>query len=250
MNFKKELFTCLLVLLSLSTSMAQTPTAGDLNADGGNRNKENLRQVFQGGQSGMVGTFDGRYAGVKGTPFLLEDWTTGYVMLKDSTVYNGLEIKYDVMGENVAVLLDNNQKPTLITKGLVKSFTLDYLGTTRTFIALGAKEIKNEPLPTGFYELIGDGKTKWLLKHKKEILSADFKGAYSANQPSDRIVDSKPINYILTEDGNIYEVKRKAKSIEEALGKDKGIADYIKKNNIDLKQIDGIKLLMSYLNQE
>lgn len=227
---------------------------GSLNSFGqgqdGLQASDNLKALADGGLTGQVATFDGRYEGVRGTQFLIEAWVLGTLTLSGGKEYNDLKMKYDVMGDELVILMPKDKAPSVVNRGIIKSFSLDYLGTKRRFIPLGPNEIKNQRLPIGFYEVIHDGETKWVMKHQKEVLRADYKGAYSAHQRADRIVDNKPVDYILTADGNIFEVKRKAKSIIEVLGNDKDLGKYVKENNINLKDNAGIVLLMEYYNKQ
>jgi hypothetical protein len=67
-----------------------------------------------------VTQFDGRYDGVKGTPFLFEDWTLGSLQLKDSTFgKNPLSFKFDLINNEVWVKTNDIGERILFSKEIL-----------------------------------------------------------------------------------------------------------------------------------
>ncbi|KLT64684.1 hypothetical protein [Pedobacter sp. BMA] len=173
---------------------------------------------------------------LQGSPYLFGDWQKAIVQFAPGTEPASAEIKYD--------LLDD----LLVLKG-TDGGEYEFKDQPKEFLISGTKELyKNGFVPVDkftdktFYNVIYDGKAKFLKKVSKVILES--KG-YNTASVEKKVADETAY-YLVKEDNKPVKVKNE-KSIIAFLGKADQLLKYIKENRLDLKSNDGmIKLLTFY----
>jgi hypothetical protein len=232
----------LIVLLLCSISVmgfAQEPSTG-LDA------QSNTEAI--GGAKGNANTaraFDNRYEGVRGTPYLRNQWTPGLVKYKDGKVSKGV-FKVDVYGNSLMALLPSGDSMVVVDKG-VEEVNLE-LAEEQTEVL---KKYLLEPArhADGTYAvLLYSGPTRFLIHKKKNLMQASYQGGYSAGRPYDEFIDASSY-YIHPEGAQPVKINRlNKKNVLGALPKHaQQVKSYLAEQKLDLQQeADVVRLLQYY----
>ncbi len=92
MQNQEEMKPYIIVLLTLFSSFCVAQTIPDPT---GYEAKENLRELGSVSGTGNVQTFDNRYEGTKGTPYVFEAWSQGEIFLKSKKKVLVKELNYN-----------------------------------------------------------------------------------------------------------------------------------------------------------
>lgn len=201
----------------------------------------------------MVATFDLRYEGVKGTPYMYEDWREGYVLFKDKPEDDPKTFKMNInlFDHTLYVVLYDGAIGSLPSK-VVKSvhFKTD-TEEEEIFMPLIRKQVESTNFPgLGYYQVVYKGDLLLVKHHRKIFKEADFKGAYSADIRYDEYKDEK--RYFLSTDGLTFEkIKLKGKTLEKLIpDMATEIKSISKKEKLNLsKEEDVVKLLAALEKQ-
>lgn len=168
--------------------------------------QDELRKALSGSQGRNVTGFDNRYEGVKGSPFLYEEWLDGKLVLADSAVVaNKLQYKYDTYNNEIWVKMNDGQERILYNKELM------YL---ELYTPKGEKiKLKKVKLPDSFDRhqfavSVFTGNNVSLIKHVKKVFrhsNLEDKGMVTVGNAYDWF-----------EDVTTYYVKKKDKEFEKA----------------------------------
>ena len=82
----------------LLTLIAGLPAIGLAQDDQRLTTDETLEDLYREGNHSVI-TLRKSFEGIKGTPFLIDEWHKGSFMLLDSTAYSNVEMKYDIFNE-------------------------------------------------------------------------------------------------------------------------------------------------------
>ena len=202
--------------------------------------------VNRGGLSGTGLKYnDGSYvnekdADIKGNPFLFDDWKKGNVLLKTKEKVDSVFIKYNLYTDLLHVNIDEQEYLFNID---VWEFLLPDPLTNKTALfrsGLNAEPGLNEK---SFYQVLYDGKTKLLLKHKKQI------GSELTSTPGVkvRVFDYQKNWFILTASGNMKKIKKKNKGILDLLeGKKEELKKMADSNKLKLVNDEEIIRILEY----
>lgn len=234
--------SCIIFLITFigSTCLAQTipePTAYEA--------KENLRELGSLSGTGSVRTFDNRYEGTKGTPYVFEDWYPGEVFLKDKKRVIIKEMNYNCYDMEVTYLDPSTKAVMLINKFTVDLFYLKSGPDTLVFVPIQLED-KNGPV---FAQLLYKGKSTLYKLYSKEFVRANYEGGYSADRRYDEFADKSSLYFSLQDDPTPGKLKKSKKQILEAFpGAEKEISAYIKAEKPDLKSEEDLIELFKYYN--
>ncbi|MBK9254781.1 MAG: hypothetical protein IPM42_04775 [Saprospiraceae bacterium] len=205
-----------------------------------------LKNGFQNAYS-----FSNRYKGVKGHPFLYNEWKSGIVCLKvDSVILNNPNIKFKFDSYNNELWILNNTKSLIAYSTDINWFALDGELYQHSFYKFPEIDPSNRDK---FYELLYDGEKSILVREVKKVLTkANYidKGMYSTGDPDDRFDEKN--NYQLSfQKKDFQKIKLNLKSILKQLPKpiQSNLKEYCKTHNIsgNLSEITAIQIL-SYLD--
>lgn len=230
----------ILILLTLInfTCMAQTvpdPT--------GYEAKENLRELGSQSGTGNVQTFDNRYEGTKGTPYVYETWFPGEIYLKSKNRVDIKEMNYNCYDNELAFL-----DPATRTVRLINRYTVDF------FYFLNASDtllfVPIEPENDGeflFAQVLYNGGSMVYKRYQKEFVKANYEGGYSADRKYDEFADKSSLYFLKHDDKLIYKVKKSKKQMLEAFpDAENEISAYIKAEKPDMKNEDDVVKLLKY----
>jgi len=206
--------------------------------------KENLRELGSLSGTGSVKTFDNRYEGTKGTPYVFETWFPGEIYLKSKKKVLVKEMNYNCY-DNELVFMD----PATSVIRLINRYTVDFYyilngNDTLLFVPI-------EPENDGeflFAQVLYKGGSMVYKHYQKEFVRANYEGGYSADRKYDQFADKSTLYISRQNDEMYYKVKKSKKQILEAFpGVEDEISSYIKAEKIDLKdEKDVVKLLKFY----
>ncbi|GAA4297862.1 hypothetical protein [Nibribacter koreensis] len=167
-------------------------------------------------------TFDNRYEGVRGTPFFMDAWLPGSILIKKNNSgateeFKNLKLKYDVHGNQLAAVVSETKDTILINANIISSFKVEIPPYTnpvefRTFTAARSLDAQ---LVDVFFAVLHDGHNKLLKSVTKRFVKANFKGGYSAGNSYDELVEEA--QYYLLNDDRMVKTKLTRKALVEAL---------------------------------
>ncbi len=205
--------------LAFSPLLAQTGSvAGD---------NENLRDLAAPDNTMTVRTFDNRYQGFKGHPYLFQDWKMGSVITKKGQVISDVNLKYNVHRDELSLQKASDSEVITIFNEQVSAFEIGI----KSFKMVGNTEGNH------FYEVLVSGKSHLLARRHKILRKANYEGVYSAEQPYDQFVKVDSEYFLQTNDGALVPLKSTVKSLAAALGvNEKQLKAEIKANRFDIKK--------------
>jgi hypothetical protein len=201
---------------------------------------------------GNVRTFDWRYQGLKGTPYLLPYWAKGYVMLANGQRYDRGLIKFDAYRQEL-VLIQPPARPDsiVIDRDRVSWFVIEPADSGSAIVFRHFTNLRsNDPdLLDTYYRVLYNGSHSLLQRISKQFRPANYKEVYSPDIRFDSFVDQSTY-YVLGSDRRISKVKLSAKSLLAAVtgGSGAKLPDSI--NSLRKQPVatekDAIKLLSAY----
>jgi len=188
-------------------------------------------------EANAIRTFDNRYKGVAGHPYLFDE-------LRHLVVTNNKGSAFSVYGnynlqENVLVLLTKTNTLKKIPTENIKTFSYTHSGVTSSFIKKAGSFVENYFEGTNFSLLRG---------YSKEISKADFKGAYSSGKNQDSF--KTEITYHISTDTINKEIKLNIRSLAEVLRKDEGtLKTLAKTNGLKIKRSEDILPFLKLIDE-
>jgi len=191
-------------------------------------------------------SFDNRYEGVKGSPYVFDDWRQGDILVakKDSTLRD-LPVNFNTLNQTLVILQSSNSMASAPIASVREIRIRD--GSTRLFRVYdsGMVEAAAEPGPK-LYEVLHENNLLLLKAHDKYFQEADYKGAYSSGQTADEFFE-QPKYYLRDVDGPFQAVKLRPKNLEKAIPEQKGaIKRLAREMNLTLYQeAEWVRLLQA-----
>lgn len=212
-HFQPRLAGLLLGLscLAATPALAQQPT----NQPSANYNKTNITP----GEFQSYNTFDHRYDGLVGTPYLQKGWTLAKVTLNDKRQLQGAPSRYDVYRRLLVVQPYANRKDSVwLDAARMSEFTLMPLlpgQPERRFVPFA--DAPDADKRTAFVEELYRGANGYALLKlpRKVMVKANYQGSYSADRRYDELVDRTEY-YLRRPDNSVVEVKLSQKSLAGA----------------------------------
>lgn len=211
--------------------------------------QQNLDHLGQDGYSGMIQTYDSRYEGVKGNPYLTEDWLKGKVELEDGRSMANIELLYNVYTDEL-IGRNKGKSPVVIDRGMVRSFTMGKNDNANmgNFIKADYLDYKFDDVKDHQYvQELYRGETALYAVNKKLLKKANYEGAYSAGEKYDEFSALQADYYFVNPEGTVYKFKPNKRSVVKAMkGKKEAISHYIEEENLDLNERDDLVELVMY----
>ena len=197
-------------------------------------------------------TFDARYQGIKGSPFLQDFWANGEVVMQNGRRFSNLPLKYDIYSEVLAAKRSASDS-VLLNSAQISAFAFQdpSLNLNRNFRRLSYTVKGISDTQGSFFEVMHEG-TKYALlrKYRKTIRKANYQGAYGADKLYDEFIGSSDLFLRLPDSPNLVEVKLNRKSLMAALGDRKAEAEkQVEQEKIDLKTEAGAIRLLELLEK-
>ncbi len=208
--------------------------------------EENLKNISRSAAFVMTTNMDELYEGIKGTPYLFNEWKQGNIYLNDNTYINDVNIKYNIYTDDVLYLHRKSGDSLIIDRSLINSFEItdDNSGNLVLFKEISLRPDKNDK--STFVKVLYDGKSKFIIKYTKTFIKADYKGAYSAGRKYDEYIDDYQY-YIITNSTDPVKIKLNKKSVVKALSdKEVKIQPFLNEHRLNLNDEYGIAELLEY----
>lgn len=204
-----------------------------------NNNKTNITP----GEFQAYNTFDYRYEGLIGTPYLSKGWGKARLTLADKRELTGAPARYDVYRRVLVVQPYENKRDSVwLDASRMREFTLLPLVAgmpERHFVVFA--DAPDAEKRTAFVEELYRGANGYALLKlpRKVMVKASYQGAYAADRRFDELVDRADY-YLRRPDGSVVEVKLSQKSIAGAAPAWPALAQA--KRNVKTEQ-DAVELL-------
>lgn len=198
----------------------------------------------------MVRTFDERYEGVKGSPFLLNEFMPGVLIHTSGQSYENLHIRYNVFKQEVEYKNIGSSKNLVIDAQDVRLIILKDRLSKQDFI-FGKREIilqkGRAPQSQHFITLHDQGSTL-LVQLEKTFVKADYKGAYSSDKKYDEYRTDFAYFLRPKNQDDFIRVRLSNTSLLKALTDQKSaLKDFVKAEKLDIKiEGEAVKLLEFY----
>ncbi len=231
------------LIITFGLLIAVSSAAQNVTAPEGYEAKENLRELGSTDGTGTVQTFDNRYEGVKGTPYVFEQFRQGEVFLKSKKKVVIKELNYNCM-ENEIVYLDPATKVTrLMNRFKVDLFMLHDGTEMISFVPVKLEE----DAETIFAQVLYNKGSLVYKVYEKEWVKANYEGGYSADRKYDEFVDKYSLYFMKEGDKALYKAKKSKKQMLAAFpGQENEISSFIKSNKLDLKNEESLVKLLEY----
>ncbi len=231
------------LIIAFGLLIALSSAAQNVTAPQGYEAKENLRELGSTDGTGTVQTFDNRYEGVKGTPYVFEQFRQGEVFLKSKKKVVIKDLNYNCM-ENEIVYLDPATKVTrLMNRFKVDLFMLHDGTEMITFVPLKLEE----DAETIFAQVLYNKGSMVYKVYEKEWVKANYEGGYSADRKYDEFVDKYSLYFMKKGENVLYKAKKAKKQMLAAFpGLENQISSFIKSNRLDLKNEESLVKLLEF----
>lgn len=204
---------------------------------------ENIREMSSMQGSGTFRSFDTRYEGVRGTPYVFEEFHPGEVYLRSKERVRVKSLNYNCVDNEIAYLDPATDVTRLLNRFQVDVFTIEDGETQRTFVPVKLEEDGE----TVFAEALYNRASLVCKVYYKDWLKANYEGSYSADRRYDQFVDKSDLYIFKQGDQTPYKAKRSKKLIREAFPEhEKEISAFVKSNSLNLKEGESLVRLMEY----
>ena len=205
-------------------------------------------QSFSEGKPMFTTNMEALYEGVKGTPYLNDEWQTGDVYFPDGTKIVQINIRYNVYKDELEFKNSTSGETFIINRDKINGFRIHEPEDSLYFEYFSLKPDK--PEEKSFVQILYNGGTRLLLKHKKQFIKADYKGAYSTGNKFDEYLDDKDF-YLVKDDGVYRKIKLNKKSVLSALEDSQdALKEYSLKHQIDYTNPEDIKKLLAFYDSQ
>ncbi len=177
-----------------------------------------------------------------GSVYVLDDWHTIEVMLKDGIARID-KAKLNLQTSNIDVLYKDEEKEILY-----KDY--DYVNYSNKGIInkyIPAPKYKSEGIAlSGFVEILGEGEEKVLINHYNYVRKANSDAKIIGGETDDKLIKKTDV-YIL-KNKKLFEVRKKKNVIEYYKSRSSEVENYIKKEKLDVKNPLELVILIGLMN--
>ena len=155
--------------------------------------------------------------------FATDQWQTGS-LIYDGMIYKDVPLLYDIFKDGLIVRHFNNYFRVGLVREKVKEFTL----SDHHFIRIEIDSLSNQPLTTGFYDVLYSGKIMAIAKRVKTISETI---TYQLEQ---KFVQQDL--YYIYADGKYYPIRNSKELLRVFKDKGRDVRQYLSKNKIRYKK--------------
>lgn len=171
---------------------------------------------------GNVRTFDHRYEGLRGTPYMYPYWAKGYVVMTSGQRYDKARIKYDAYKQDLIITQPPIRPDSIvIDRDRVSWFVIQTPDSGAAILFRRFPDLRtgDAALRNSYYRVLHDGPHMLLQRISKTFRPASYQGTYSRDVRYDSF-DNKADYYILSPDQRLSKVKLTTKSLLAVLTED------------------------------
>lgn len=202
---------------------------------------------------GAVQTFNERYEGIKGSPFLTDQWTDGEVQMRNGKVFDDVRIKYDLYRDEITVKRRDGAE-VIPDKTTIRQFSLKLDSQSvapRRFVRFDDRADHRKFPYTHFAEVLYEGKSTLRAIYRRKFIKADYRRAYHANRPYDQFSEPTTTYYFTNAKGQTRPLKPQRKSVLRLLKDKKSqVSKFVDNRQIDFENPDDLVRLIQYYDQQ
>ncbi|WP_143053905.1 hypothetical protein [Parapedobacter koreensis] len=182
-----------------------------------------------------------QYTDIQGNPYLFNGWRKGEVTLTGNEKFTGLNLKYDQVNDEVLYEGKGGNDYHFAKQVVAFSIVADDGESASYRNGFGAYEKLGN---NAFYQVLYDGKVKFLRKEVKTIVERIVYGSANAN----KLVQRSERYFIKLEGKTLAEVKRDRKSLLAFLGPEKSgdLGAFIDREKLKFKSDEDVIKLLQY----
>lgn len=207
--------------------------------------KQTKVNAFGSESSNTIRQIKAEYEGVKGNPYLVKDFRPGKLKLLNNKEIKNTLINVDLITNNVLVKQSKTDSSYWVNKKELIECEIQIDFDTIVIVRKIDLPKKESQMCVVLYE---DKNWVILIHPTKQILKADYSGAYNQGKNYDEIVDS--YDYYYSRNDSIGSFQLKKKSIAELFPKDKQkLNTYLNKKPVNLKDWHQLKALFVHMGK-
>lgn len=185
-----------------------------------------------------------QYTDVQGSPFLVDGWTKGKVKLSDGEIFENLDLKYDLVADQL--IFKNSVGAAMTFVKPVNEFNLVNSAGPAILPMLfrnGYRPVNGNTANT-FYQVLSDGETPLLKRSFKKIAENKPYGSATTIKTFEEVH-----SYFLVQQGTPVKIRKDKKAVVQALnGYQSELEEFIKSNNISFKSETDLIMVLTYYN--
>ena len=208
--------------------------AGIVDSHEGNRNDTIDIQLLYNGRA-----WRNLYHGIRGDQFLFSSGFMPGGVVIDEKEFNNLQVKYDIYNDELLTITDRGIIIQL-NKEMIDFFSMKYNNQVFHFKRIDADSLGS---PTGYINVLYDGKTPLYVKYRKEILSLAVENKYDLFSQINKIY--------LQKDGKFIQINSKKEFLGMLKDQKQQVHNFIKTNNIRIskKNPESFKPVIEYYDK-
>lgn len=204
--------------------------------------QSNLNDMGGGGLMGR--SFDYRYEGTKGSPFVFDDFKSATLIFQNGKKGEGALINIDSYNNEVVYKRAEQAPPIILEKSKIFEIIVNDLMIERKFAIVNSTDGS-----LVVREIIFEGKFRYGATLSKDLLKADYQGAYSSNRPYDEFVDKS--EFFVQRDNEMTTFKLNNRSLKSVFPKEfDSVKKFIKDKSLDLKNPVHVRKLFAYIDEQ
>lgn len=182
--------------------------------------------------------------GLDGTPYLNDNWSKGYIILKNNKVATDIKMKFNVLTNDIVFYNENFKRLFTADKKAIQSVVIkNNENDSSVFMIFNGSYPSYKLQNNDFVEVLATGKNSLWVKHSAEISNSNDIGN------RDKIYHKK--YYFLNTQKGIYEIKLKTKQIVKKFPDHKTeIKKMAKANKLRNKSAKSMAKLVELINNE
>jgi len=233
----KILITGLALIITISGS------AQNISYPEGYEAAENLKALSDIDHSESIKTFDNRYEGVKGTPYVFEEFHPGEVYLKSKNRAAVQDMNYDCVENEIVYMDPSTNAIRVMNRFQVDFFIIRNGDRVMTFVPL---KLEDEA-ETIFAEMLYNQGSMLYKVYGKDWIKANYQGGYGPDRRYDEFKDTYDLYFMKRGEYTLTKVRRSKKQMIAAFpGHEKEISSFIKANKLNLKDDESLVSLLKY----
>ncbi len=188
--------------------------------------------------------------GVKGSPYLYEQWKEGYLVINDTVISPQKALQMDLVNGELIVALDGETGMIIDDKDITGfAINKDNSVNRHYFVRLEPSVFEDTDKASRFYEVISNlSKTNYLIKDvQKYLFDPNRSKGYQTQNSIPQEYKERTYHYIKTRSGKYVKTKLSKKSILNLLDdKSSEIKSFVSSNKINFKNEHDIVKVLDY----
>jgi hypothetical protein len=181
-----------------------------------------------------------KYSGIKGSPFLFEDWIKGSATVPNG-IYKNLELKLD--SYNNTVLFKRNDVGIEFAEPVISFILMRNPADSSTYLKFRKGLSGSSVKPDKYLQILAEGKVS--------VYRSDTKLMADVNQINEGIIRTftNSTRYFILKEGQLQPIKLNKKDIFELMkDKEKELDTYTSQNNLSTKKEQDLARIIQYYN--